>query len=53
MDKAKDNGLSHLGTHEDDVSVGPEPIDEDLHHLDQPLIGQDLQLLQEGFLTLC
>lgn len=41
----------HLGTHEDDVRVCSQPVDKDLHHLDQSLIGQDLKLLQQGFFT--
>lgn len=45
------NMHAHLGTREDDVRVCPQPVDKDLHHLDQALIGQDLQLLQLGFFT--
>lgn len=49
--KQSENLHAHLGTREDDVRVRSQPVDKDLHHLDQALIGQDLQLLQLGFFT--
>lgn len=41
----------YLSAHEDDISVRPQPIQKDLHHLDETLIGQNLQSLRKGFLT--
>lgn len=35
----------YLCTHENDVCVRPQPINEDLHHLDETLVGQNLQFL--------
>lgn len=43
--------LFYLSTHENDVCVRPQPIHNDLHHWNQPLIGQNLQPLREGLLT--
>lgn len=45
------NHRPYLGTHEDDICVCSQPVDKDLYHLDQALVGQDLQLLQQGFFT--
>jgi hypothetical protein len=36
---------TYLGTHEDYICIGSQPINEDLHYLNKALSGQDLHLL--------
>lgn len=42
---------SHLSTHDDEVCVCPQPVQEHLDGEKQPLVGHDLQLLLEGSLV--
>lgn len=43
--------LLYLRTHENDVRVRPQPIHKDLHHLNEALVGQNLQPLRKRFLA--
>lgn len=42
---------SHLSTHEDEVCVSPQPVQEDLDGEQQPFVAHDLQLLLKGTLV--
>ena len=40
--------MMHLRTHNDEVGVGPQPVQEDFHSREQAFSHQDLQLLLDA-----